>query len=68
MSSLKIDQTKTFLAMPPLTQKLVMKRVNRIQIVDQIIIARTIGLEKWKAQTGLQERWKKIVIEIIQSE
>ena len=68
MNSLKIDQTKTFLLLQPLSQQMVLKRVNRIQIEDAIIIARTIGLEKWKAQTPLQERWKQIVCDIIEHE
>lgn len=68
MSLLKIEETKAFKALHPLVQKMVLKRANRIDIEDQIIIARTIGLEKWKVQTGLQERWKAIVIEIIKNE
>ncbi|WP_264521184.1 hypothetical protein [Flavobacterium sp. N1994] len=65
---MKIEQTEAFKSMSSLSQELVLKRINRINIEDQIIIARTIGLEKWKLQTGLQERWQKIVIEIIENE
>lgn len=68
MSSLKIHETKAFKELQPLSQQMVLKRINRIQIEDQIIIARTIGIEKWKNQNPLQERWRKIVIEIIQEE
>ncbi|WP_293871667.1 hypothetical protein, partial [Flavobacterium sp.] len=68
MSSLKIDETKAFAALEPMVKKMVLKRVNRVGIEDEIIIARTIGLDKWKAQTGLQERWKTIVVEIIKLE
>lgn len=68
MSSLKIDQTEAFKKLQPLSQQMVLKRVNRIEIEDAIIIARTIGIEKWRAQTPLQERWKHIVIEIIEAE
>jgi hypothetical protein len=68
MSSLKIQETKAFKKLQPLSQQMVLKRVNRIEIEDAIIIARTIGIEKWRTQTPLQERWKQIVIEIIQKE
>lgn len=68
MSSLKIDQTKAFVQLQPLSQQMILKRVNRIQIEDAIIIARTIGIEKWKEQTPLQERWKMIVIEIVEND
>lgn len=65
---MKIDETTAYKASEPMVQQMIMKRVNRVEIEDQIIIARTIGLAKWKTQTGLQARWQKIVIEIIESE
>lgn len=68
MNSLKIDQTKSYLRLEKFSQQMVMKRVNRLQIEEEIIIARNIGLEQWHKQTPLQERWKNIVIEIINNE
>lgn len=68
MSSLKIDQTKAYQAMTPMVQKMIMKRCNRIQIEEEAIICRNIGVEVWKNQTPLQERWKAIVMEIINQE
>ena len=65
---MKIDQTQAYKALNPISQKLVMKRVNRIQIEDEIIICRNVGVDKWKAQTPLQERWQAIVIEIVDKE
>ena len=65
---MKIDETKAFKALPPLSQQMALKRVNRLQIEDAIIIARTIGIEQWKASTPLQPRWQQIVVEIIENE
>lgn len=65
---MKIDKTQAYKALNPISQKLVMKRVNRTQIEDEIIIARNVGIPQWKAQTPLQERWQAIVIEIVDKE
>lgn len=68
MNSLKIDQTQAYKALPQLSQQMAMKRVNRIQIEEEIIICRNVGIEVWKNQTPLQKRWKTIVVEIINFE
>lgn len=68
MNSLKIDQTQAYKALPQLSQQMAMKRVNRIQIEEELIVCRNVGIEVWKKQTPLQERWKKIVVEIINFE
>ena len=65
---MKIQNTKMYNSLSELSQKLIIKRVNRTKIEEEIIIARNVGLEQWKAQTPLQERWKSIVIEIIEHE
>lgn len=65
---LQIQETKAFNNLPGLSQALILKRVNRLQIEDAIIIARTIGVENWKKQTGLQGRWQSIVVEVLQNE
>jgi|GEM_PF-4513871 len=64
----QIEQTKTFQSLEPMSKQLAIKRVNRLQIEDAIIQARTMGVEAWSAQTGLQERWKNIVKEVIANE
>lgn len=65
---MKITDTEAYKTLPELSQKMVMKRVNRVEIEDQIIICRTIGIEKWKTITPLGPRAKSIVEEIINNE
>lgn len=65
MNSLKIDETKAFKDLNAISQQMIMKRVNRLQVEEQIIIARNIGIEQWLKQNPLQERWQQIVIEIV---
>lgn len=63
-----IENSKAFKSLDGLSQKFLNKRANRIQVEDAIIQARTIGVETWKAQSSLPNKWKKIVEEIITSE
>lgn len=63
-----IVESKAFKSLDTLSQGMINRRANRIQIEDAIIQARTIGLETWKGQTALPNKWKKIVEEIIKSE
>lgn len=65
---MKITDTEAYKALPELSQKMVMKRINRIEIEDQIIICRTVGIEKWKTITPLGPRARSIVEEIIKNE
>lgn len=59
-----IEETKAFKALDKIAQNMLNKRANRLQIDDAIIQCKTIGLEKWKAISGLPNKWKKIVEEI----
>lgn len=63
-----IQNTKAFKKLTLLSQQMALKRANRIIIEQEIIIARNIGLGKWKTQNPLQERWRAIVAEIIENE
>lgn len=63
-----IIESKAFNALDTLSQGMINRRANRIQIEDAIIQARNIGLETWKRQTDLPNKWKKIVEEIILKE
>ena len=63
-----IENTTAYKALEGLSQGMINRRANRIQIEDAIIQARTIGLDTWKGQTALPNKWKKIVEEIILKE
>lgn len=63
-----ILQTKAFKALPQFSKFMAIKRVNRVKIEEEIVIARNIGLEQWKKQTPLQANWQAIVEEIITKE
>ncbi|MBS1535330.1 MAG: hypothetical protein JST78_09650 [Bacteroidetes bacterium] len=65
---MNIQDTKAFKELNEISQRLVLKRVNRTTIEDQIIIARNIGIETWLKSNPLQARWQSIVIEIIKTE
>ncbi|GIZ10264.1 hypothetical protein [Flavobacterium sp. UMI-01] len=64
----KIEATNAFKTLEPLAQRMVSKRANRIQIEDNIIQARNLGLEQWKTQTALCNKWQTIVEQVIKSE
>lgn len=68
MSKELIENSKAFKALEPHVKKMVIKRANRVQIEDAIIQARNIGVEQWKTQTGICNKWAAIVIEIINNE
>lgn len=63
-----IENTVAFKALDLIAQKMILKRANRIQVEEEIVIARNIGLDVWGKQTPLQERWKKIVIVTIKQQ
>lgn len=63
-----IENSKSFKVLDKLSQSMINRRANRIQIEDAIIQARNLGLEVWKSQTDLPNKWKKIVDEIIKNE
>lgn len=54
--------------MDPVVLKIINRHSSQVQIEAAIIQARNIGLEKWRSQTDLPNRWKSIVEEIIQNE
>ena len=62
-----IEETQAYKNLPLISQQMVLKRANRLQIEDAVIQARTIGLQRWKQITPLQERWKAIVVEIVEN-
>lgn len=63
-AKVEIENTQAFKALNQIAQKMINKRVNRLQIEDAIIQAKSIGFEAWKAQTGLPLNWQPIVKEL----
>jgi predicted N-formylglutamate amidohydrolase len=61
----QIQETKTYKAMDPVVRTIVNRHASQVQIQDAVIQARNIGIEKWREQTALPNRWKAIVEEIV---
>ncbi|HLS12206.1 MAG TPA: hypothetical protein VK050_08590 [Flavobacteriaceae bacterium] len=62
---MKIQETKAFKAMNATRQHIALLKSNRNRINNNVGIAKTIGLERWKeVATGLPEHWKAIVREL----
>lgn len=51
--------------MDPVVRTIVNRHASQVQIQDAVIQARNIGIEKWREQTALPNRWKAIVEEIV---
>lgn len=64
----KIKNTQTYKSLNDMAKVMIRKHTSFIQIQDSVIQARNIGLDKWKAQTGLPNNWKGIVEEIVTTE
>lgn len=60
-----IENTAAFQELNTISQKMLLKRANRIQVEEEIIIAINVGLAQWKKQTPLQARWQEIVEQIV---
>lgn len=63
-----IQETKAFKSFEITAQKIVNRHASQVQIEDAIIQARNIGINNWKAQTGLPKKWQSIVEEIVTNE
>jgi hypothetical protein len=63
-----IQSTKAYNKMEPVICKIINRHASQVQIQDAVIQARNLGLEKWREQTDLPNRWKSIVEEIITNE
>jgi len=64
----KIKESKAYKSLEPTAQMMINKRTSYVQIQDSVIQARNIGIDTWKAQTGLPKRWQSIVEEIVNNE
>jgi hypothetical protein len=61
----QIENSKAYKQLHPFQQKLVLKRDNRKQVEDAIIIARTIGYANWAASSPMSHSWREIVKELV---
>jgi hypothetical protein len=60
----QIQNSKAYGKLEPFQQGLVIRRVNRKQIEDAVITARTIGYNIWEASSPMSSGWKAIVKEL----
>ncbi len=60
-----IESTPTYQSLENFQKRLVLKRTNRLKLEQAVIVARNIGIEKWKEQSGLPSNYNKIVEDII---
>jgi hypothetical protein len=63
-----IQATKAYNSMEKVVRTIINRHTSQVQIQDAVIQARNLGVEKWREQTGIPNRWKGIVEEIVTNE
>lgn len=61
---MKIEQTQAFKALDNTSSIIVKKIDSRKRIMQGVVIAKTIGYDKWNKITNLPKHWRAIVKEL----
>lgn len=61
----QIEKTEAYDKLAQFQKELVIKRANRLQIENAIIVVGTIGYDNWEKTTKFPSHWRAIVKELV---